>query len=64
MADPEKRDEVQDAEPKAPVRRVTGVGLSPAVEKMFGALVDEQAPAAEQPTSEPEARRASRPGAT
>ena len=64
MADPEKRDEVQDAEPKASVRRLTGMGLSPTVEKMFGALVDEQAAAGAQSTSEPEAQRASRPGAT
>lgn len=64
MVDPEKRDEVQDAEPKVPVRRVTGVGLSPTVEKMFGALVDEQAAAGTQPTSEPEAQRASRSGAS
>ena len=63
MVDLGKRDEVQDAEPKAPVRRVTGVGLSPTVEKMFGALVDEQAATGAQPTSEPEAQRSSRPGA-
>ena len=63
MADPEKRDEVQDAEPKASVRRLTGMGLSPTVEKMFGALVDEQAADGAQPTSEPGAQRASRPGA-
>ena len=52
MAVSEERDEARDAEPKAPVRRVTGVGLSPAVEKMFGALVEEQAPARAQPASE------------
>ena len=63
MADPEKRDEVQDVEPKASVRRLTGMGLSPTVEKMFGALVDEPAAAGAQSTSEPEAQRASRPGA-
>lgn len=63
MIDPKRRDEVQDAEPKAPVRRVTGVGLSPTVERMFGALIDEQAAAGAQPTSEPKVRRASRPGA-
>lgn len=63
MAVPEKRDESRDAEPKAAVRRVTGVGLSPAVEKMFGALVDEQAATGAQSTSEPQAQRASRPGA-
>lgn len=63
MSGPEKRDEVPDAEPKAPVRRVTGVGLSPAVERMFGALVDERAAAATQSTSEAEVQRASRPGA-
>ena len=63
MAGSEQRDEAADAAPKAPVRRVTGVGLSPAVEKMFGALVDEQAAAGAQSTPEPEARRAPRPGA-
>ena len=63
MTGPEQRDEAADAAPEAPVRRVTGVGLSPAVEKMFGALVDELAVAGAQSTSEPEARRAPRPGA-
>ncbi len=63
MAVPEKRDEGPDAEPKAPVKRVTGVGLSPTVEKMFGALVDEQAAAGATSTSEPDAQRASRSGA-
>lgn len=64
MSVPEKRDEARDAEPKAPVKRVAAVGLSPVVEKMFGALVDEEVAAGAQSTSEAEARRASRPGAT
>jgi len=63
MAVLEKCDEAVDAEPKAPARRVTGVGLSPTVEKMFGALIEDQAAAGAQTASEPEARRASRPGA-
>ena len=63
MSVPEKRDEARDAEPKAPVKRVTRVGLSPAVEKMFGALVDEEVGAGAQSTSEAETQRASRPGA-
>lgn len=63
MTGPEQRDEAADAGPEAPVKRVGGLGLSPAVEKMFGALVDEQGVAAAQPAAEPEARRASRPGA-
>ena len=63
MTVPEQCDEVADARPEAPVRRVGGLGLSPAVEKMFGALVDEQAATGAQPTAEPEARRATRPGA-
>ena len=63
MTAPENRDEVADAGTEAPAPRVTGVGLSPAVEKMFGALIDEQATAAAQSTAEPKARRASRSGA-
>ena len=63
MTAPENRDKVANAGPEAPAPRVTGVGLSPAVEKMFGALVDEQATAVAQSTTEPEARRASQPGA-
>ncbi len=63
MAVSEKRDEARNAEPNAPVRRVTGVGLSPAVEKMFGALVEDQPAARTRSTSEPETQRASRPGA-
>ena len=63
MTGPEQHDEAADATPKAPVKRVRRPGLSPAVEKMFGALVDEQAPAAVQPAPESEARRAPRPGA-
>ena len=63
MTAPKNRDEVADAGPESPAPRVTGVGLSPAVEKMFGALIDEQAAAAAQSTAEPKARRASRPGA-
>ena len=63
MTGPENRDEAADAGPEAPVTRVTGVGLSPAVEKMFGALVDERAGAATQSTAEPEAQRVPRPGA-
>ena len=61
MTIPEKRDEAPDAEPKASVKRLTGVGLSPAVEKLFGALVDEQAAAGAPSASQPEAERASRP---
>ena len=63
MTATENRDEVADAGPEAPAPRVTGLGLSPAVEKMFGALIDEQGAAAAQSNAEPEARRASRPGA-
>lgn len=63
MSVPEKRDEARDAEPKASVKRATGVGLSPAVEKMFGALVDEEGATGVPSPSEAEAQRASRPGA-
>ena len=63
MIDPDKRDEVQGAAPEGPARRLTTVGLSPTVERMFGALVEDQATAGAQPTSEPEAQRTSRPGA-
>lgn len=62
MTGPKQRDEAADTGPEAPVTRVTGMGLSPAVEKMFGALVDEQAAGAKS-TAKPEARRAARPGA-
>ncbi len=63
MTGPEQCDEAADETPKAPVKRVKRPGLSPAVEKMFGALVNEQAPAAAEPASDPEAQRAPRPGA-
>ena len=63
VVDPEKRDEVQGAAPGGPVRRLTSVGLSPTVERMFGALIEDQVTAGAQPTSEPEAQRTSRPGA-
>lgn len=62
MTGSKQRDEAADTGPEAPVTRLTGAGLSPAVEKMFGALVDEQATGA-KPDGEPEARRAARPGA-
>ncbi len=62
MTGSKQRDKAADTSPEAPVTQVTGVGLSPAVEKMFGALVDEQAAGA-RPGAEPEARRAARPGA-
>ena len=63
MAGPERNDEAANAVPEAPVKRVKGLGLSPAVEKMFGALVDEQGASGTQSTAEPEARCAPRPGA-
>ncbi len=62
MTGSKQRDKAADTGPEAPVTQVTGVGLSPAVEKMFGALVDEQAAGAKS-TAELEARRAARPGA-
>ena len=63
MAVPEQRDEARDAEPKPPVKRLTGVGLSPTVERLFGALIDEPPAAGTQSAPEPEAQRAPRPGA-
>lgn len=62
MTGQKQRDEVAAAASEAPVTRVTGVGVSPAVENMFGALVDEPAAGAQSAT-EPEARRTARPGA-
>ncbi len=62
MTGSKQRDEATDTDPEAPMTRSIGVGLSPAVETMFGALVDEQAAGAKS-TEEPEARRAARPGA-
>ena len=63
MTAPQQSDEVAGAGPESKVKRVTGRGLSPAVEKMFGALVDEQAAAGAQPGSKSDARRTVRPGA-
>ena len=63
MSVPEKHNEARNPEPKGPVKRVTGVGLSPAVEKMFGALVDEETTAGARSTAEAETQRVSRPGA-
>ena len=63
MADPEKREEVRDTEQKPPVRRVIGFGLSPAVERLFGALADEPSAVEAPSPSEGELRRTSRPGA-
>lgn len=58
----EERDDIVDAEPDSNVKRITCLGLSPAVEKMFGALVDEPAAAEAQSGSTPDARRVARSG--
>ena len=63
MTVPEERDNLEDVEPDSSVKRVTDRGLSPAVEKMFGALVDEPIGAGRKPVSTQDARPAARPGA-
>ncbi len=63
MTGPEQCDDAADVTPKAPMNRVKHPGLSSAMEKMFGALVDEQASAGAPSTEESEAQRALRPGA-
>lgn len=63
MAAPEHRDERQTDESKTAGRGVTRTGLSPTVEKMFGALVDERGDTGSDLSSETEAPPASRPGA-
>ena len=40
MAVPEEHKTIRENEPKASGGRLTRAGLSPTVEKMFGALVD------------------------
>ena len=59
----EERDDIVDAEPESSVKRTAGRGLSPAVEKMFGALVDKSAAARARSGPTPEARPAARSGA-
>ena len=59
----EERDDIVEAEPESNLKRITCRGLSPAVEKMFGALVDEPATAGALSDSTPDARRAARSGA-
>ena len=63
MTVPEKRHDMRSNDPKTGGKRLTGKGLSPAVEKMFGALVDEQDAAGTESSPELETLRASRPGA-
>ncbi len=63
MAVSEKRGAARDAKPQAPARRGIGIGLSPTVERLFGALVKDQDTAEAQPAPEPEAQSPTRPGA-
>ncbi len=63
MTDLEKRGEAADAEPESAARRSAAWGLSPQVEKMFGALVDEQVSAKAQPGSTRDASHPARHGA-
>ncbi len=62
MAESQDRDDMtsDDHPPLSPSIRI---GLSPTVEKMFGALADETNEAKEDYFSELEAKRASQPGA-
>ena len=62
MTVPAEHNDSVDAKPDSSVKQVTGRGLSPAVEKMFGALVHEPAAAETQSSSTPDARRAARSG--
>ena len=50
-------------DPKAVRKRLTGMYLSPTVERMFGALVDVSDEDAEDRSSEVKTPQASRPGA-
>lgn len=58
-----ERDDLEDAKPESSVKQIPVRGLSPAVEKMFGALLDEPAAAGAQSDATPDARRAARSGA-
>ena len=63
VAGSEEPDETQPGEAKSPGKRLTRGGLSPTVEKMFGALADRFDEPKEAPSSETEPMRTSRPGA-
>ncbi len=63
MAVPEERNKMPPNDPKAAGNRLTRAGLSPTVEKMFGALVDRSDESREDTSSESEALRTKRLGA-
>ena len=63
MAPPEQRSKDRQTEPKTPGNRLTRTGLSPTVEKMFGALVEKVDEANKVTSPEPEAPRPKQPGA-
>ena len=63
MTVPEQRDNGQSEGPKTARRGLTRTGLSPTVERMFGALVDRCDEMASDLPSDAEAPPVSRPGA-
>ena len=63
MTVPEHRDERQSDQSKTVGTGLTRTGLSPTVERMFGALVDQYDDTGSDLSSETEAPPAARPGA-
>lgn len=63
MVVPEERNQTQQREPEAAGNELMRLGLSPTVEKMFGALVDKFEEPEEVTSSESEAPQPKRPGA-
>ncbi len=61
---PQKRDEAAPRAGKAPRQVPLRTGLSPTVEKMFGALVDPSDEGEENDSALSEGNRASRPGSS
>ena len=60
---PEQREDDRSDAPKPVAKRPIGTGLSPTVERMFGALLDEGDTAGADSSPESETRRGRRPGA-
>ena len=60
MAVPEKRDDVTPGHRETPERARLRIGLSPTVERMFGALVDAPDEADDDNAAGSEGKRASR----
>ena len=63
MPVPEQREDDRSDAPNPVAKRPIGTGLSPTVERMFGALLDEGDTAGAPSSSESETHRSQRPGA-